>query len=339
MRTMKIKSSGILSLSAVLLVGTALFMLTIGTAQVPLSAVLSVTLERAFGVPSHDVTIAQQIIIWNIRWQRIALAVLVGSGLAVSGACFQTMFKNPLADPFVLGVSSGAALGAALSIVTGHTQFMIVLAFGGALFSITLVYFFGQRNTYSGFDQQLLLAGIACGAMLNAILSAIMALNSQQMQMILFWLMGNLTNYVENLSPIFLVVVAGLLVAMMYARDLDVIALGDEEARYLGVNVDRVKLVLLLSTTLVTGACVSVSGIIGFIGLVVPHLVRRIAGPGHLLLLPLCAIWGAILLLLADGLTRTSPLLSGIPVGVVTALFGSPFFLYILYSAGRRLQR
>jgi len=249
------------------------------------------------------------------------------------------MFKNPLADPFVLGVSSGAALGAALSIVTGHTQFMIVLAFGGALFSITLVYFFGQRNTYSGFDQQLLLAGIACGAMLNAILSAIMALNSQQMQMILFWLMGNLTNYVENLSPIFLVVVAGLLVAMMYARDLDVIALGDEEARYLGVNVDRVKLVLLLSTTLVTGACVSVSGIIGFIGLVVPHLVRRIAGPGHLLLLPLCAIWGAILLLLADGLTRTSPLLSGIPVGVVTALFGSPFFLYILYSAGRRLQR
>jgi iron complex transport system permease protein len=336
---MKIKSSLILGLSIALLAGTALVMLAIGTAQVPLSAVLAVMLERVFAVSSPEVTTVQHIIVWNIRWQRIALAILVGSGLAVSGACFQTLFKNPLADPFVLGVSSGAALGAALSIVTGHTQFMIVLAFAGAMFSIALVYLFGQRHTYSGFDQQLLLAGIACGAMLNAVLSAIMALNSQQMQMILFWLMGNLTNYVENLSPISLVVVAGLLVAMIYARDLDVLALGDEEARYLGVNVKRVKLVLLLSTTLVTGACVSVSGIIGFVGLVVPHMVRRIAGPGHLLLLPLCAIWGAILLLLADGLTRINPFLSGIPVGVVTALFGSPFFLYILYSAGRRLQK
>lgn len=326
----------IVILSTTILLATALCMLTIGTAHVPLNAVVSVILERLCGIETPGITAAEQIIVWNIRLQRVALAILVGSGLAVSGVCFQTMFKNPLADPFVLGVSSGAALGAAVSIVTRHPELMIVLAFAGALLSLTLVYLFGRKSVYIRSDQQLLLAGIACGAMLNAVLSALMALHSGQIQMIIFWLMGSLTSYVDSLKPLLAIVVTGLIVAMIYARDLDVLAMGDEEARFLGVDVEKVKLILLVSTTLMTGACVSVSGIIGFIGLVVPHIVRKLAGPGHLLLLPLSAVFGAIFLLLADGLTRIVPLMSGIPVGVVTALFGSPFFLYVLYSVGRR---
>jgi ABC-type Fe3+-siderophore transport system, permease component len=324
-------------LASVVLAATAVGMLTAGTAKVPVDAVVAVLLGHFLGIANQDIPTAQQIIVWNIRWQRVALAMLVGSGLAVAGACFQTMFKNPLADPFVLGVSSGAALGAALAIITGRSELMITLAFAGALLSLALVYFFGRRSVCLQSDQHLLLAGVTCGAMLNAMLYALMALHSEQINMIVFWLMGSLTNYVGSLKPVLAIIALGLAVAMIYARDLDVMALGDDEARLLGVDVARVRLIMLVVTTLMTGACVSVSGIIGFIGLIVPHLVRKVAGPGHLILLPLSAILGATFLMLADGLTRFAPLLAGVPVGVVTALFGSPFFLYVLYNVGRRL--
>ena len=327
-----------ISLSAMLLAIIAIYMLTIGTASIPVHTVLSIILEKLLGIHNQDIPTTQQTIVWNFRGQRIALAMIVGSGLAVSGTCFQTMFKNPLADPFILGVSSGAALGASIAIVTGRTDCMIVLAFTGAILSLAMVYFLGQQSMHNSSDQQLLLAGIACGAMLNAMLSALMALNSQQMQMIVFWLMGSLTNYVDTLMPVFVIVSIGVMVVMLFARDLDVMALGDEDARFLGVDVDKVKPLLLIGTSLMNGACVSVSWIIGFIGLIVPHIVRKIVGTTHLVILPLSAIFGAIFLLLADGLTRMVPLMSGIPVGVVTALFGSPFFLYILYATGRRLR-
>ena len=311
-------------------------MLAVGSAPLSLQTVLAVLMQQLLGIESSELTTAQQIIVWNIRWQRVALAMIVGSALAVSGACFQTMFKNPLADPFVLGVSSGAALGAAVSMITYHIELMILFAFTGALFSLGLVWIFGRQSIHIRSDQQLLLAGIACGAMLNAILSSLMALNSEQIQMIVFWLMGSLSNYVDSLLPIFLIVIVGLTVAMVYARDLDVMAIGDNDAQFLGVDVKKVKLLLLVTATLMTGVCVSVSGIIGFIGLIIPHIVRKMAGPEHLHLLPLSAIYGAIFLLLADGLTRVIPVMSGIPVGVVTALFGSPFFLYVLHSTSRR---
>jgi iron complex transport system permease protein len=339
MKQLLVRPLLLLIISLLFLAVLALCMLTVGTAEVAVPTVFSIIIHQLFGLGSSGTSSTEQIIVWNIRWQRVALAMIVGSGLAVSGACFQTMFKNPLADPFVLGVSSGAALGAAVSIVTRHTELMIFLAFAGAILSLMLVYFFGQRSSHIRADQQLLLAGIACGAMLNAILSALMALHSGQMQMILFWLMGSLTNYMDSLLPVLFIVLLGLTIALLYARDLDIMALGDEEARFLGVDVAKVKLFLLVSTTLMTGACVSVSGIIGFIGLIVPHLVRKILGPEHLILLPLSAVFGAVFLLLADGLTRLVPLMSGIPVGVVTALFGSPFFLYVLYTAGRRVQQ
>ena len=327
----------LIAVSALFLAVVAMVMLTVGTASLPLYTVLSVLMERLLGIENPDITAIQETIVWNIRWPRVALAMIVGSGLAISGACFQTMFKNPLADPFVLGVSSGAALGAAISMITYHTELMMIFAFAGALLSLALVSFFGWTSAHIRSDQQLLLAGIACGSMLNALLSAMMALHSEQIQMIVFWLMGSLTNYPDSLIPVFAIVVLGLAVAMVYARDLDVMALGDEDARFLGVDVNKVKLLLLGTTTLMTGVCVSVSGIIGFIGLIVPHIVRKLAGPQHLLLLPLSAIFGAVFLLLADGLSRIVPVMSGIPVGVVTALFGSPFFLYVLYSTGRRL--
>ncbi|MBP2649894.1 MAG: hmuU 3 [Firmicutes bacterium] len=323
--------------SAILLVITAIYLLTIGTADISAPTVFSIITHKIFGMPNPDIPMPEQIIVWNFRWQRVALAMLVGSCLAVSGTCFQTMFKNPLADPFILGVSSGAALGAAIAIVSGHTELMIILAFIGAILSLSIVYFLGQSFLYPS-DQQLLLAGVACGAMLNAMLSALMAIHSQQMQMIVFWLMGSLTNYVDSLKPLVAIVGICIIIVMVYASDLDIIALGDEDAKFLGVDVNKVKPLLLIVTSLMTGACVSVSGIIGFIGLIIPHIVRKIAGSSHIVLLPLSAIFGAIFLLAADGLTRTVPQLASLPVGVVTALFGGPFFFYILRVAGRRVS-
>ena len=322
--------------SAAVLLGTAAVMLTVGTVPIPLGTALNVVLYNLLGLGGSDITAVDQIVIWHIRWQRVALAMIVGSGLAVAGACFQTMFRNPLADPYVLGVSAGAALGAALSMVMNRTELMIPLAFGGAVTSLAIVWCFGYRDKGSDTGQHLLLAGIACGALFNAVLSAAMALHSQMIQMIVFWLMGSLSGYAGSLIPVLLIVLVGLAVALAYARDLDVMALGNDEARFLGVEVHKVKLYLLVSATLMTGACVAVSGTIGFIGLVVPHLVRKLAGPQHLLVLPLSAIFGALFLLVADGTIRFLPVLSAIPVGVVTAMFGSPFFLYVLYSAGRR---
>lgn len=331
-----IKKTIWISIAAVTMAATALWMLTVGTASIPFSTVIFVLLERLFGIQLQAVPVTQEMIIWSIRGQRVALAMIVGSGLAVAGTCFQTLFKNPLADPFVLGVSSGAALGAAIAIIMHHSEWMIVLAFAGAMLSLVFVYVIGQKSLHIRSDQQLLLAGIACGAMLNAMLSALMAMNSQQMQMIMFWLMGSLSNYVDSLQPVLLIVIFSIAGAMLYARDLDIMALGDEDARFLGVDVDKVKLFLLIVMTLMTGACVSVSGIIGFIGLIVPHFIRKLVGPEHLILLPLSGFLGATFLLVADGMTRFVPVLSTIPVGVVTALFGGPFFLYVLYSTGRR---
>ena len=336
---MTAKTPAIFLISITGLIAAVLGMLTVGTIFIPLSTIGSAFFSSLFYTPSPETVNQTELIILHLRWQRIALALLVGSGLAVSGACFQTMFKNPLADPFVLGVSSGAALGAAISIITGHTTLLFPCAFLGAALSLALVYLLGQQSLHIRSDQQLLLAGVACGAMLNAFLSASMAIYSQQMQVILFWLMGSLSNYSDSLLPVLLIVVLGLSISLFFARDLDIMALGDNEARFLGVDVGKVKLLLLLSSTLMTGVCVAVSGVIGFIGLIVPHMVRKIAGPNHLLLLPLSAVWGALFLLAADSLTRLFPLMSSIPVGVVTALFGGPFFLLILYNYGRRLKQ
>jgi iron complex transport system permease protein len=316
---------------AVLLI-TLLATLTKGTAPIPTVDVITVLLAKLGLTDAAILATPTGIILWEIRWPRVALAVLAGSALAISGACYQTLFRNPLADPFILGVSSGAALGAAIAITFWQGAYLTLSAFGGSAVAVAVVYFLGRQD--EGADsQQLLLAGVAFGSMLSALLSCIMAVFSQQIHLIVFWLMGSLASPVQSLPAVAAAVCFGMAAILFFARDLDLVALGEETAHHLGVNLPLVRLVILGATTLITGAVVSVTGIIGFIGLVVPHMVRNIAGPEHVRLLPLSAVWGAILLLWADSLTRMFTSLVSIPVGVVTALFGGPFFLYILYTA------
>ncbi|SDF00306.1 FecCD family ABC transporter permease [Sporolituus thermophilus] len=337
MKQFRSTQSIVLLLSAVVLIGTAVAALSIGSADIAPGEIAAIVVQRLLPVEiGPELPPVHSKIVWEIRWPRLALAMLIGSSLAVSGACYQALFKNPLADPFILGVSSGAALGAAVAIVLGHTAFVSFYAFAGGAVTIFIVYILGGGDRAELSSNRLLLAGVALGSLLNALLSSIMALHTKQLGPILFWLLGSLGNPPENLTLMAALIAIGLAGIMLFARDLDILATGDENAQFLGVDVAKVKVSLLLCTTLITGTVVAVSGIIGFIGLIVPHMLRKLIGPEHRLLLPACALWGAIFLLWADSVTRLFASLSPVPVGVVTALLGGPFFLYILYRTDRR---
>lgn len=320
-------------------------------ALLALAAVLSATvgsvslsppeLLGALGLgPRADAT--ARTIVLQIRLPRIALAATVGAALAGAGTVFQGLFRNPMADPYIIGVSAGAALGATAAIVL-NVSFAILgvsavtlLAFVGALLVTLLVY----RLAWFRGDvvvEHLLLAGVAVGAFLAAIISALQLLGGESLQQVLFWLMGGFSgrtwDHVGLAAPY---VVAGFIVAAVLARDLNLLVLGDETARALGVQTNRVRALLIAAGSLMAAAGVAVSGLIGFVGLVVPHLMRLLVGPDHRRLLPVAALAGALLLLLADTVARTIAPPTEIPVGIVTAALGAPFFLFLLRRHRRR---
>jgi iron complex transport system permease protein len=284
-------------------------------------------------------------VVWEVRLPRILTAALVGGGLAVSGVIFQGILINPLADPYTLGVSAGAAFGAALALLLGLTPLGIYtlpsFAFAGAVATLLAVLTLASgrgkaSGAFSNGANHLILAGIIVAAILSAGISFLKFVADEQVGVIIFWLMGSFAakTWVETgLTAGF--VAAGVGVAMFYGRDLNLLALGTRMAASLGVDVRRTPLVLLVTASLVAAACVSVAGIIGFVGLLIPHLVRTLAGPDNRRLLPLSLLAGALLLLLADTLTR-AVLPREIPIGVLTALLGGPFFCYIFW---RRQQR
>ncbi len=289
---------------------------------------------------SSGLGVSNDIIVLNIRLPRALFAFFAGGALGISGACLQGIFKNPMADSYILGVSSGASLGAALSIAFGSSLFFLgitpLFATIGALLSVVLVYsmsrFSGKLNSYS-----LILSGVAINALMSAFVYFIMILNRDKMESIVLWTMGSLAAVSwEKLiiaSPIILICSA---ITLFYARDLNIMLQGDEEARHLGVDVDRVRKILLLLTTVAVAAVVSFCGVIGFVGLIVPHVLRLISGPNHKTLLIHSFIGGGAFLLLCDTIARSTLPMQEIPVGVVSAIFGAPYFLYLLRRGKRR---
>lgn len=304
-------------------------LLWLGSKEIPLAHFW----QSLFGLDSF--TAQEEVIVWQLRLPRIILALTVGAALAVAGACQQAIFKNPLAEPFILGISSGAALGAAIVIVLGYTQYISLAAFVSGIVTIFLVKGLDARFSPANSVTHLLLAGVAISALANACLSALMSVYAQQMQVIFFWIMGSVALPPDNYLFICSFIFIGILMIISYARELDLLSLGDEQAFFLGVEVKRVRNMLLFLSAMITSLSVSMTGAIGFIGLIVPHLLRNWFGASHIMLLPLCAVWGGVLLLWADGLIRLTPLFQSLPIGVVTALFGAPFFLYILWTRGR----
>jgi iron complex transport system permease protein len=279
-------------------------------------------------------------IIWNIRLPRILLGILVGASLSVAGTSFQALLRNPLADPYVLGVSSGAALGAILALIAEpHLTLSPVLsalltpvgAFLGAAATITAVYFLGRREGQID-STTLLLGGVITASFLSAIIMFLMNTLSGNLRGLSFWLEGDLSTPLQKNLYWFLGVGFFAAAGAIYttATDLNLLLAGEKEAMHLGVDVPRVRLVVYIAASLLTGLAVSVSGAIGYVGLIVPHAMRLIFGSDHRVLLPTTAIGGAIAVVLADTLARTVVAPSELAVGAVTAVAGAPLFIYLL---------
>lgn len=277
----------------------------------------------------------------RLRVARILLGVVAGAGLSVAGVIFQALLRNPLAEPYVLGVSSGSALGAAaailLGVVTLGTWTLPAMAFLGAIGTIDLVYSLARQAGGAVPVQTLLLAGVIVSAVFGSLLMFLVSISSSEnMHNVIWWLLGNLQIFDWDLLwAVMIVVLAGLAVTMVFARDLNLMTLGEEPAAHLGLRVERTKMLFFLVGSLMTGATVAACGLIGFVGLIVPHTVRLAIGPDHRRLVPASALAGAVLLVVADSFARTAITPLEIPIGVVTAFLGGPFFLFLLRGKRR----
>jgi iron complex transport system permease protein len=303
-----------------------------------------VSLSELFGLMGGTAKESTHIIFFSLRLPRAILAFVSGGALAISGACLQGMFKNPMADSYVIGVSAGGALGATVALAFASSLAFLgfgavsLFAFGGALLAVMAVYRLastqGKVTTFS-----LLLAGIAISTLCSALVYCIMILFRDKMEHIVMWTMGSFTSAswdkVIIAAPAMLIA-SGL--CLFFARDLNIMLQGDEAARHLGVDAGRVRRSLIVLTTISAAAAVSVSGIIGFVGLIVPHMMRLMLGPDHRVLLPFSFLGGGVFLLITDTLARLVLSNQEIPVGVITAIIGVPFFLFLL-RRGRRVTR
>lgn len=312
-----------------------------GQLDVPPSEVLGSVLHRLgldLGpMPAHP---QGENTLWQVRFPRVLTAALAGAALASAGALMQGVFGNPLAEPGVVGVSSGAAVGAASVIVFGWafagSWTVAIAAFVTGLIATLLVYAL-SRDAGRTETVTLVLTGIALNAMASAALAFLMFLGDQQArEEIVFWTLGSLNgSRWEHLAVIAPLTAVGMVAAVILARQLDLLALGDRAARHVGVDVERLRLVTIVVVALLTAAAVAFCGIIAFVGLVVPHLVRLVAGPGHRMLVPASALGGALLLVLADLWARTAIDYADLPIGMLTSLVGGPFFFWLLRRARR----
>jgi iron complex transport system permease protein len=310
--------------------------IALGSVAVPLGDTVSIIADRLLGTHLSSADAAMSAIVWDLRLPRVLTAVVVGAGLAVAGATFQGLLRNPLADPYVLGTASGAALGAAIALLIPIRALVLgfglvqVFAFVGALAAITTVY---RLSRVSGLAPltSLLLTGYAVASLLSAGLAMAMYLSGAALRQIFNYLLGSfqMASW-ERLLGAMPIVVIGCVLILARAKSLNGLLLGEEPASSLGINVGRERALLLSLASLVTAAAVTISGLIGFVGLVVPHVVRLLTGPNARSVIPISAIWGANLLVFADLAARV---VGDIPVGVVTAVIGAPFFLALLRRA------
>ena len=321
----------------ILLVVVVILAVAIGSVNIPFSTIVDMLLSRLPWVdmnPAWPNTL--ETIIFDIRLPRVILAGLVGSALATAGATYQGLFRNPLADPYLLGVAQGAALGAVIGFLLPSGWHSLgfgiipLLAFCGAIVSTAVVYNLARVGKTLP-ATTLILAGVAIGALLASIVSYLVISSGEKIHGIMFWLMGSFS--LSQWSEVIIAlpyVLLGIIIILIYARPLNLVQLDEEQAQQLGINVERLKIILLVAATLITAAAVSFVGIIGFVGIIVPHAVRLIWGFDYRFLLPLSVLTGAVFLILADMIARTVMAPTEIPIGVITAICGAPFFLYLL---------
>ncbi len=328
-----------------LLVCLAIALLTalaFGTVGVGWQQIVAIILKRGIGLDlGWHWSASDETIIWQLRLPRVLGAAVVGAALAGAGVLFQGLLRNPMADPYLLGTSGGAALAATIAywvpLQFGLVSYMAVpaAAFVGALAAVLLVYNLARVGSRTPVTT-LLLAGFAASSMMAALMSFLMLLNQSTLERVVLWTMGGVSaSGWTQLTAVMPLIGVGLVLAFALSNDLNAFLLGEEQAAALGVSIERKKFALLAVGALLTGAAVSLSGLVGFVGLIVPHVVRLVLGPEHRRLLPASVISGAIFLAMADLVARVLISPSEIPLGVVTALIGAPFFIYLLRKSRR----
>jgi len=312
--------------------------LLVGPVSLPVGGVLAEIADRMpFISIDSGLDDRQAAIVWELRLPRVLLGALVGAALSVSGAAYQGVFRNPLADPYLLGVAAGAGLGATLVIVGGGASGLIPMAaFVGAVAAVIVAYVLGSLGGGPRSGATLILAGVAVAAFFTAAQTFVQQQHADTIREVFTWILGRLSTSgwgeVGTLAPYAAV---GITVILLHRRLLDVLAVGEEEAGTLGVDPGRVRLIVVVAATLTTAAAVAVSGLIGFVGIIVPHTVRLLVGVSYRVILPVAVIGGAAFLVLADLAARTVLSPSEIPIGVVTAFVGAPFFALVLRTSKR----
>ena len=332
---------GVLLLLIVIIVATNFGVANISLKQTTLIIMSKIPIVNNF-FSLGGIKYTSVIILLNLRLPRILLACLVGSALSVVGASYQGIFKNPMADPFILGVSSGAALGATITMVfLKEVQFFGISmvacgAFIGAIITTFIVYNIARVGTKVPVVT-LLLAGVASNYLLSSIISLMMTFNRDNIEEIVMWTMGSFsTAGWSDVILLSIITVPSILFISTFSRDLNIMLLGEESARSLGIDVNGLKKYIFVISTLMVASVVSVSGIIGFVGLIVPHAIRMIFGSDNRVVIPLSALGGAIFLIICDTLSRVILPPSEIPVGIITSIFGVPFFIYLLYKTKKK---
>ncbi len=334
-----------LTVAGIALLAAVVAGVCIGPAGLSPVAVAEAILVKLPWHPALAVPALNAAIVWQIRMPRVVLGALVGSMLAGGGASYQGVFRNPLADPYLLGVAAGAGLGATIVVVSGASQDLLApAAFAGAAVAVTLTYLLGasagrsgQSATAGGGTGSILLAGIAIAALLTAFQTYLQQEHTQQLQSVYSWILGGLSGATWSQVALILPYVAvSAIVLLTHRRLLDVLRVGEAEATSLGVDVARLRLTIVVAATLGVAAAVAVSGLIGFVGIIVPHAIRLTAGPSYRILLPVSMVGGAAFLVAADIAARTVQAPNEVPIGVITAIVGAPFFLFVLRSRRAR---
>jgi iron complex transport system permease protein len=324
------------------LLGAALIGILIGAVRLSPTAVLAELADR-LPLVGFDSGLSEReaAILWQLRIPRVLLGGLVGATLAIAGASYQGVFRNPLADPYLLGVAAGAGLGATLAAAYLPDEGWLVgwlplAAFFGALAGVLATYALGRSAARTRSTATLILAGVAVASFLTAAQTYVQQRESDTLQEVYAWILGTLgTVGWREVAVILPYVAMSGAVLLLHRRVLDVMSVGDEEAESLGIRTARVRLIVVVAASLATAAAVAVSGLIGFVGIIVPHTVRLLVGSSYRLLLPLSVLFGAAFLILADLLARSAAAPAEIPIGVITAFFGAPFFLIVLRRARR----
>ncbi|NLL06416.1 MAG: iron ABC transporter permease [Clostridiaceae bacterium] len=318
--------------------------IVIGSVMIPFSDIIIVVGNKLFGVAkTGNIDAITTSIIWDMRIPRVLMAFFVGAALSVSGAIMQSTLKNPLASSYTLGVSSGAAFGAGIVIVTGFTIPILgffTLPLVGLVFGLITV--FGAVGFAASMDRNMdtntiILAGMVFSLFINAILTLVSSLKREDAQRILMWQMGSFSQKNWTIVIIFLPIALSLIfLTMFFVRELDLLTFGEEHAKAAGVDANKVKWILLSISSGLTGCAVAFTGVIGFVDLVAPHIVRKLFGSSHRLVIPISALLGGTFMVIADLIARTIISPSELPVGAVTALIGAPFFGYIYFSGRKR---